>query len=129
MFTSQLHLLDASYAVATIFLIYSTLTYTGYAKEEANRKKTRAAFSKYLSPDMVSRVAENPSELKLGGEERDLTLLFCDVRGFTPISELFDPQGLTALINKLLTPLTNQIMAHNGTVDLSTSDAADDLTC
>ncbi len=117
MFTSQLHLLDASYAVVTIFLIYSTLTYTGYAKEEANRKKTRAAFSKYLSPDMVSRVAENPSELKLGGEERDLTLLFCDVRGFTPISELFDPQGLTALINKLLTPLTNQIMARQGTVD------------
>jgi adenylate cyclase len=101
----------------TIFLIYSTLTYTGYAREEANRKKTRAAFSKYLSPDMVSRVAENPSELKLGGEERDLTLLFCDVRGFTPISELFDPQGLTALINKLLTPLTNQIMARQGTVD------------
>ena len=66
---------------------------------------------------MVSRVAENPEELKLGGEERELTLLFCDVRGFTPISELFDPQGLTALINKLLTPLTNQIMARQGTVD------------
>ena len=93
------------------------LTYTSYAREEAQKKQTRAAFSKYLSPDMVSRVAENPDELVLGGEERDLTLLFCDVRGFTPISELFDPQGLTALINKLLTPLTNQIMAREGTVD------------
>ena len=110
-------LLDAAYAVVAILMIYTSMTYLGYATEEANRRKTRAAFSKYLSPDMVSRVAENPSELKLGGEERELTLLFCDVRGFTPISELFDPQGLTALINKLLTPLTNQIMARQGTVD------------
>ncbi len=117
MFAEERLLLDASYAVLSIMIIYMVLTYTGYAREEAQRRQTRAAFSKYLSPDMVSRVAENPEELKLGGEERDLTLLFCDVRGFTPISELFTPQGLTALINKLLTPLTNQIMARQGTVD------------
>ena len=117
LFAEERLLLDASYAIISIMIIYMVLTYTGYAREEAQRRQTRAAFSKYLSPDMVSRVAENPDELKLGGEERDLTLLFCDVRGFTPISELFDPQGLTALINKLLTPLTNQIMAREGTVD------------
>jgi adenylate cyclase len=117
MFTEQLHLLDASYAVITIFIIYSTLTYTGYAKEEAQRRQTRDAFSKYLSPDMVSRVAENPDELQLGGDQRDMTLLFCDVRGFTTISEQFDAVGLTALINKLLTPLTNVILERHGTID------------
>jgi adenylate cyclase len=117
MFAEQRYLLDASYAVITIFIIYSTLTYTGYAKEEAQRRQTRDAFSKYLSPDMVSRVAENPDELQLGGDQRDMTLLFCDVRGFTTISEQFDAVGLTALINKLLTPLTNVILERHGTID------------
>jgi adenylate cyclase len=117
MFTVQLHLLDASYPIFTVFLIYSALTYTGYAKEEAQRRQTREAFSKYLSPDMVKRVAENPDELKLGGDKRDMTLLFCDVRGFTTISEQFDAVGLTALINKLLTPLTNVILERHGTID------------
>jgi adenylate cyclase len=117
MFTEQLHLLDASYSIITVFIIYSTLTYTGYAKEEAQRRQTRDAFSKYLSPDMVSRVAENPDELQLGGDQRDMTLLFCDVRGFTTISEQFDAVGLTALINKLLTPLTNVILERHGTID------------
>jgi len=97
--------------------LYFLLTYTGYAREEAQRRQTRDAFGKYLSPDMVSRVANDPDSLKLGGEQRELTLLFCDVRGFTTISEQFDAIGLTNLINKLLTPLTNVIMAHEGTVD------------
>ena len=110
-------LFDAGYAVISILFMYMTLTYTSYAREEANRRKTRDAFSKYLSPDMVKRVAENPGELKLGGELRDLTLLFCDVRGFTTISEQFDAVGLTSLINKLLTPLTNVILSRQGTVD------------
>ncbi len=110
-------LLDASFAIGSILLIYMTLTYTGYAKEEAQRRQTRDAFSKYLSPDMVKRVAENPGELQLGGDQRDMTLLFCDVRGFTTISEQFDAVGLTALINKLLTPLTNVILERKGTID------------
>ena len=110
-------LFDAGFAGASILLLYTTLTYTGYAKEEALRRQTRDAFSKYLSPDMVERVAGDPSSLKLGGDKRDLTLLFCDVRGFTTISEQFDAVGLTALINKLLTPLTNAILDRQGTVD------------
>ena len=117
MFTEQQMLLDVGYSGISILLLYTMLTYTGYAREEANKKQTRAAFSKYLSPDMVKRVAENPGELKLGGEKRPLTLLFCDVRGFTTISEQFDAVGLTALINKLLTPLTNVILARQGTID------------
>ena len=117
LFTEYRMLFDAVYAVASILLLYTTLTFTSYAREEAQKKQTRDAFSKYLSPDMVKRVAENPDELKLGGEERELTLLFCDVRGFTTISEQFDAVGLTALINKLLTPLTNVILNRHGTVD------------
>jgi len=110
-------LFDAGYAAISILFMYMVLTYTSYAREEAQRRQTRDAFSKYLSPDMVNRVAENPGELKLGGDKREMTLLFCDVRGFTTISEQFDAVGLTALINKLLTPLTNAILARQGTVD------------
>lgn len=117
LFAEQKLLLDASFAIGSILLIYTTLTYTGYAREEAERRQTRDAFSKYLSPDMVARVAENPGELQLGGDQRPMTLLFCDVRGFTTISEQFDAVGLTALINKLLTPLTNVILDRKGTID------------
>jgi adenylate cyclase len=66
---------------------------------------------------MVEKLAEDPSQLALGGETRDMTMLFCDVRGFTTISEQFDAEGLTQLINKLLTPLTDLIMKRQGTVD------------
>lgn len=117
LFAEELYLLDATYAVFGIAVMYTSMTYAGYAREEAERRQTRDAFSKYLSPDMVKRVAGDPSALKLGGDQRKMTLLFCDVRGFTTISEQFDAVGLTALINKLLTPLTNVILKRKGTID------------
>jgi len=78
-----------------------------------------SAFRHYLAPDMVSLLATNPERLKLGGETRAMTMLFCDVRGFTTISEGFksNPQGLTHLINRFLTPMTDLIMARRGTID------------
>lgn len=77
----------------------------------------RGAFSRYLSPDMVAQVANEPDSLRLGGERRDMTLLFCDVRGFTSISERLTALELTRLLNRMLTPLTDIILAHNGTID------------
>ena len=117
LFSEKLVLLDGSYAVIGLFVMYTSMTYAGYSREEASRRQTRDAFSKYLSPDMVERVAGDPGALKLGGDQRQMTLLFCDVRGFTTISEQFDAVGLTALINKLLTPLTNVILERRGTID------------
>jgi len=110
-------IVDAAFGITAVLIIYITLTYLGYADEEAQRRQTRDAFSKYLSPAMVEQVVEDPSLLTLGGSKREMTLLFCDVRGFTSISELFDAEGLTVLINKLLTPLTDIILARNGTID------------
>lgn len=117
LFSEQLILLDATYSMVGIAVMYTSMTYAGYAREEAERRQTRDAFAKYLSPDMVKRVAGDPGALKLGGDQRKMTLLFCDVRGFTTISEQFDAVGLTALINKLLTPLTNVILKRKGTID------------
>nr|HIL76458.1 adenylate/guanylate cyclase domain-containing protein [Rhodospirillales bacterium] len=110
-------IIDAAFGITAVLIIYMTLTYLGYANEEAQRRQTRDAFSKYLSPAMVEQVVENPALLSLGGVKREMTLLFCDVRGFTSISELFDAEGLTVLINKLLTPLTDIILARQGTID------------
>ena len=110
-------LIDAAYGITAILILYVTLTYMGYASEEAQRRATRDAFSKYLSPAMVEAVVADPALLTLGGTKRDRTLLFCDVRGFTSISELFSAEGLTELINKLLTPLTDIIIERMGTID------------
>ena len=71
------------------------------------------------APALVEQLAQTPEKLVLGGEEREMTILFTDVRGFTAISELYkdDPQGLTSLMHRLLTPLTNAIVGQEGTID------------
>jgi adenylate cyclase len=90
-----------------------------YADERRKRRQIVRAFSQYLSPALVDRLARDPSQLKLGGERRMLTILFCDVRGFTTIAETMkdDPEQLTTLINRLLTPLSDIVLRHGGTID------------
>lgn len=90
-----------------------------YAAERRLRRGITRAFSQYLSPALVSRLASNPDQLKLGGELRTLSILFCDIRGFTTIAEAMkdDPARLTDLINRLLTPLSDIVMAKGGTID------------
>ncbi|NRP72494.1 Adenylate cyclase 1 [Ensifer psoraleae] len=90
-----------------------------YAEERKRRRAITRAFSQYLSPALVERLAQDPSQLKLGGERRTLSILFCDVRGFTTISEDMknDPEGLTTLINRLLTPLSEAVLNRGGTID------------
>lgn len=90
-----------------------------YATERRSRRDITRAFSRYLSPALVARLANDPEQLKLGGERRTLTILFCDVRGFTTISEALkdDPEQLTMLINRLLTPLSDIVLESGGTID------------
>ncbi|MEZ2126382.1 MULTISPECIES: CHASE2 domain-containing protein [unclassified Sinorhizobium] len=90
-----------------------------FAEERRNKRRITRAFSQYLSPDLVKRLSDDPSQLKLGGERRTLSVLFSDVRGFTTIAETMkdDPEKLTGLINRLLTPLSDIVMDHGGTID------------
>lgn len=90
-----------------------------YAEERRNRQQIARAFAQYISPDLVRRLSHDPSQLKLGGERRTLSVLFSDVRGFTTIAETLkdDPEQLTSLINRLLTPLSDVVMDHGGTID------------
>ncbi|EPE97000.1 CHASE2 domain-containing protein [Rhizobium grahamii] len=90
-----------------------------YAEERRNKQRITRAFSQYISPDLVKKLSDDPSQLKLGGERRTLSVLFSDVRGFTTIAETMkdDPEKLTGLINRLLTPLSDIVMDHGGTID------------
>src|SRR6202035_4761784 len=96
-----------------------------FVREQAQRRQIRSAFGQYLSPALVEQLAHSPEKLVLGGEEREMTIMFSDVRGFTTISESFkhDPQGLTTLMTRFLTPLTNAILARKGTIDKYMGDA------
>jgi adenylate cyclase len=106
-------------------LVYLALVFMNYVKEQKQRQQIRAAFGYYLSPALVEQLARSPEKLVLGGEERRMTVLFSDVRGFTTISEHYkhDPQGLTRLMNQFLTPLTNSIIERKGTIDKYIGDA------
>ena len=119
LFSEKLTFLDPAYPGAVTVLLYAVLAFSNYARDAQEKKQVRGAFAQYLSPDLVEQLAENPDQLQLGGETKKMTMLFCDVRGFTSISELYkaDPQGLTVLINRLLTPLTDSILKKGGTID------------
>jgi adenylate cyclase len=83
----------------------------------------RGAFSRYLSPDLVEQLAADPSLLKLGGETKEMTILFSDIRGFTQISESMNATELTSFINEYLTPMTDIILQNRGTIDKYMGDA------
>ncbi|RKE70278.1 CHASE2 domain-containing protein [Pseudorhodoplanes sinuspersici] len=125
MYTQHGLLFDVTFPLIAIFATYMTLVFINYFREQADRRRIRSAFSRYLSPDLVEQLANSPKKLVLGGETRTMTILFSDVRGFTTISESFkdDPQGLTLLMNRLLTPLTNAIVERKGTIDKYIGDA------
>ena len=112
-------LFDPTYSAFSTFVIYFGTTFANYLRDANEKKQIRGAFSQYLSPALVEQLASDPNKLVLGGETKNMTFLFCDVRGFTSISETFksNPQGLTELINRFLTPLTNEIIKMNGTID------------
>ncbi len=118
-------LIDYTFPLTSSFLVYAVLICTNYMTVSADRRWIRSAFSQYISPDLVEQLAHSPERLTLGGEQRELTVLFSDIRGFTAISEAYkdDPQGLTALINRLFTPLTKDIVQHRGTIDKYMGDA------
>jgi adenylate cyclase len=125
LFSQHNLLIDFTYPLMAIGFVYLTLIFINYFQEQKQRQQIRAAFGYYLSPALVEQLARSPEKLVLGGEERRMTILFSDVRGFTTISEHYkhDPQGLTRLMNRFLTPLTNAIIERNGTIDKYIGDA------
>ncbi|AUC93467.1 adenylate/guanylate cyclase domain-containing protein [Bradyrhizobium sp. SK17] len=118
-------LIDFTYPLMSTTAIYLTLIFSAFVREQQQRRQIRSQFVQYMSPALVEQLAQSPERLVLGGEEREMTIMFSDMRGFTSISETYksDPQGLTALMNRFLTPLSNAILARKGTIDKYMGDA------
>ena len=122
-FNSWGWLVDPVYPTIALTAIYLTGSSFVFLRTERERNRVRNAFSHYMAPALVERLADEPDRLKLGGETRDMTLLFSDVRGFTTISEGLDAEELTRFLKELFTPLSNIILDEEGTIDKFMGDA------
>lgn len=116
-FAERGYLFDPIYPALAAAAMFGSGTLVNYLRTEREKRIVRNAFAQYLSPVLVDRVSDHPEQLKLGGELREVTLMFCDIRGFTRISETLGPQALTRLMNAFLTPMTRIIQDHDGTID------------
>ena len=119
LWVNHLYLTDWFSPLVIGSIIWGQLTYNNYSKENKLRLQIKKQFEHYLSPDMVKKLQKNPSLLKLGGERKELTFMFSDIRGFTPISESMkdNPEELTRYVNKFLTAMTTIILKNGGTID------------
>ena len=118
-------LFDAVTPVLTILVVTGTAAFSRALEEFRLKQQIKKQFGTYLSPAMVEKLQGNPDLLKLGGETRELSIMFTDVRGFTAISEHYgaDVQGLTKIMNRYMTAMTAKILANNGTLDKYIGDA------
>ncbi len=102
-------------------IVFGHASFNKYYKTYQLKEQIKKQFQKYLSPDMVEELQKDPSKLKLGGERKEMTFMFMDICGFTPISEAYknndDPEGLVELINKFLDVQTKIILNNKGTID------------
>ncbi|MBV9863542.1 MAG: adenylate/guanylate cyclase domain-containing protein [Alphaproteobacteria bacterium] len=110
-------LIDPVYPIVVVTAVYLLATLLGYLRTEMRQRAIRSAFSRYMSPHYVEELAKHPEKLVLGGEMKVMTILFCDIRGFTTMAEGLGAEELTNIMNGFLSPMTEIIMAHKGTID------------
>ncbi len=125
LFSNHNLLYDFTYPIYSTFIVFTLAIFFRFIHEYKGKMLIKKQFEHYLAPEIVKKLQKNPNMLKLGGDTQDLTILFSDIRGFTTISEQFkdNPQGLTYLINRYLTPMTQIVMESGGTIDKYIGDA------
>jgi len=111
------------YTCVGCILLITVLEVKAFIKTELRATELKRAFSSYVSPEVVSEIMKNPDRLELGGSEREISVLFSDIRGFTDISEKMTPKELVALLNQIHGPLTQVIMKNRGLLDKYIGDA------
>lgn len=116
-------LLDPAFPALTLVASYTLAASLLWQTEEIAKRQIRQAFGKFVSPAVVTRIAENPKLLVLSGETRDLTILFSDLRSFSTISEGLTAHEVAHFLNTYLTPMTDAILQHEGTIDKYIGDA------
>ena len=115
--------LNMVYPVLTMMTIYLVITVYRYFTEEREKKKIRGAFQYYLTASVINELLKDPTKLKLGGDKKDLTVMFSDIRGFTTISEKLTPEELVHLLNEYLTAMTDIVFKYEGLLDKYIGDA------
>lgn len=116
---------DIYYLVFASVMLYGHALFARFVQEFKQKQQIKKQFGTYLSPALVAKLQKNPELLQLGGDERELSIMFTDVRGFTTISEHYgkDVQGLTRIMNRYMTAMTAKIIENNGTLDKYIGDA------
>ncbi len=122
-FESRGMVLTVIYPLLTISVVYGVVSVQHYLTEERERRKTRRALEVYLSPSMAELLSEHPDKLELGGDEREMSVLFSDIRDFTRISESMEPSDLVEFINAYLGEMTSAVFASDGMLDKYIGDA------
>lgn len=115
--------LNLIYPALTMITIYLGITIYRYITEEREKKKIRGAFQYYLTASVINEMLKNPDKLKLGGDKKNLSVLFSDIRGFTTISEKLTPEELVHLLNEYLTAMTDIVFKYDGMLDKYMGDA------
>jgi len=115
--------LPVATALLALVLVYLGQGYDAYVREQRQRRQIKAAFAMYVAPDVVEEVIADPARLRLGGERREITVMFTDLVGFTSIAEAMTPEEVATLLNRHLTEMTAIIHRYRGTVDKYIGDA------
>jgi adenylate cyclase len=115
--------LNLIYPTLTMMTIYLAITVYRYITEEREKKKIRSAFQYYLTASVITEMLKDPTKLKLGGDKKNLTVLFSDIRGFTTVSEKLSPEELVHLLNEYLTAMTDIVFQYDGLLDKYMGDA------
>ena len=121
LYQNKLQLVDATFPVLSGFLVFTQSAFNNFYKQYKLRQQIKGQFGTYISPDYVDMLVKDPSLMKLGGERKEMSFMFADIVGFTPISEKYmkedDPEGLVELINGFLDKMTKIVLANGGTID------------
>ncbi len=115
--------LDTFYPLIALFVSAVVSESILYTREEKQMRFVKSAFSSYLSPQLLAKLMQEPEHLQLGGEKKELTIFFSDIRSFTSTSEKMDAQKLTHYLNRYFTPMSDIVMKHNGMIDKYIGDA------
>jgi len=122
-FTQMGGLIDPVTPTLMMIIVFIVSSVLSFIRTEMEKRQVSTAFGHYISPDFMEELTKNPDKLKLGGEIRDLTILFSDIRSFTTISEGLTPEELIQLMNDFLTPMSDLVMKNKGTIDKYMGDA------
>ena len=121
LYQNKLLLIDATYPVISGFLVFTQSAFNNFYKQYKLRQQIKGQFGTYISPEYVDMLVKDPSLMKLGGERKQMSFMFADIVGFTPISEKYmkedDPEGLVELINSFLDKMTKIVLKNGGTID------------